>query len=70
MELTMFLGNELIDRISLNEKKIGHPGYIERLRMDMEEKNEDILDLSSENPQFFIENMPSSMNATRKLYDN
>jgi hypothetical protein len=32
--------------------------------MDMEVKNEEIIDLSNEEPEFFIDTVPSSMNRT------
>jgi hypothetical protein len=62
MDLKMFIGEELIDVVSINIAYLHHPGYIQSLKMEMEEKNEDIIDLSEEKPTFFIDNVPSSMN--------
>jgi hypothetical protein len=62
MELKMFIGKELIDTIRINPAKWNSPGYIDTLKMDMKEENEDIIDLSNDEPEFFIENVPSSMN--------
>lgn len=59
----MFLNNQLVDTIRVNTLKLHVPGYIESLKMEMEDKNEDIIDLTNEEPQFFIENVPSAMNA-------
>jgi len=62
MDLKMFLGNEPIDALKINADHLHKPGHIESLKLEMEEKNEDIIDLSSEEPKFFIETVPSSMN--------
>jgi hypothetical protein len=70
MELIMFLGNTPIDRIPIDAKKISSPGHIAHLKMEMQQRNEDIIDTSTEEPQFFIENVPSSMNARKHLYNN
>ena len=70
MKLEMFLQNKLIDSIPLNAVQLNQPGYIHGLRMQMEERNEDILDLSQEKPEFFIDSVPSSMNATTRLFSN
>lgn len=65
MKLKMFLGSELIDSVPINVLQLNHPGYIQNLKMEMEDKNEDILDLSKEQPKFFIEPVPSSMNSKK-----
>jgi hypothetical protein len=65
MNLKMFLGNELIDAVKINAYQLTVPGYIEVLKMEMEEKNEEILDLSNEEPKFFIDSVASSMNSKK-----
>lgn len=66
MDLKMFIGNELIDVIPINSACLHMPGYIQFLKMDMEEKHEDIIDLSNEDPKFFIDAVPSSMNRSER----
>jgi hypothetical protein len=68
MDLKMYLKNELIDSVKINSTQLNKPGYIGFLKSEMEEKNEDIIDLSNEEPQFFIETIPSSMNTSRSLF--
>jgi len=68
MDLKMFIGNELIDTVNINATQLNKPGYVEFLKMEMEEKNEDIIDLSNEEPQFFIDTVPSSMNKRNLLF--
>ena len=62
MELQMFLGNELIDSLPVNFQKITWPGYLEDLRLSLEEKHMELLEKSSQLPLFFIDHVPSSMN--------
>lgn len=42
-----------------------YPGYIEGLKIGLEESNENIIDLSNEELRFFIEPVPSIMNSKR-----
>jgi hypothetical protein len=63
MDLKMFLGSQLIDTERMHAHQLKRPGYVETLKMEMKERNEDILDLSTEEPTFFIETVPSSMNS-------
>ena len=70
MELKMFLGEELVDSRRINALKLNTPGYIGLLRIEMEEENESIIDLSNEEPQFFLDNVPSQMNNLKKLFRN
>jgi hypothetical protein len=62
MDLKMFIGPQLIDVININQYQFDKPGYIQFLKTEMEEKNADIIDLRKEKPDFFIDNVPSSMN--------
>jgi len=70
MDLKMFIKGELIDMKRINFLKLNSPGYIQSLRMQMEDDNEEIIDLSNEEPQFFIDNVPSSMNRTNRFFNN
>ena len=70
MNLQMFLENKLVDSLPINGARLNQPGYIESLRLEMEEKNEEILDLSNQSPQFFIDSVPSSMNTGQRFFRN
>jgi hypothetical protein len=66
----MFLDNKLIDSMVINIARFNEPGYINGLRLEMEEKHEDVLDLSNEEPLFFIDSVPSSMNGNERRFSN
>lgn len=70
MELKMFIGENLIDVAEINLYKINTPGYINSLKMQLEEDNEEIIDLSEEQPQFFIDHVPSVMNNAKHFFKN
>jgi hypothetical protein len=62
VDLKMFIGNRLVDAIKITSTQLHKAGCIEHLKMEMEERNEDIIDLSNEEPEFFIDTVPSAMN--------
>ena len=62
MTLSMFIGNQLIDSVAIDPARPVSAGYIGILKSSLEERNEEILDLSSEDPSFFIDQIPSRMN--------
>jgi hypothetical protein len=71
MDLKMFVKGQLIDTRRINILQLNSsPGYIHSLKMEMEEEHEDIIDLSKEEPQFFIDHIPSSMNSTGRFFSN
>lgn len=71
MDLKMFIKGQLIDTRVINILKLNSfPGYIHSLKMDMEDEHEDVIDLSNEEPQFFIDHVPSSMNNSNTPFKN
>lgn len=65
MHLSMFLGSNLIDSVEIHPNDLHNPHLIRGLKIEMQENNEEIIDLAGERPQFFIENVPSSINLKR-----
>jgi len=70
IELKMFIGDKLIDVAEINLYKLNSPGYINSLKIQLEEDNEEILDLSEEQPKFFIDHVPSLMNNRKHFLKN
>lgn len=54
----MMIGNRLVDLRQFPDKNLAIKGYLEGLRNDMIEQNEDIIDLGKEPPQFRFEFFP------------
>ena len=58
----MFLKGEEIDALPIPFYKPVSSGMITSLKQELEERNEDIIDLSGEEPQFAIDHVPSRLN--------
>lgn len=67
MELKLFLGERVIDTIQIPLDKCHIPGYLTYLKKLLEERNEDIIDLSEEELHFAIDNVPSKMNFSNAI---
>jgi hypothetical protein len=61
----MFIKGQLIDSKIINVRLLSSPAYIYGLKMELEEEHEEIIDLSNEEPEFYIDHIPSSMNRKR-----
>ena len=65
MLVRMIVGNKLIDFRQFPDKNLSIEGYVEGLKKDMIEQNEDIIDLTDEKPEFKFEACPVA-----KQYNN
>jgi hypothetical protein len=61
MELKMFNHKRLVDVMPIHEKDLRCQSFIEGLKQEMVERNEEVLDLTEE-VRFVIDNVPSRMN--------
>lgn len=52
MIVLMTVGNNIIEARDIPDKNLQVEGYLEGLKKDMIEKNEDIIDLTTERPEF------------------
>jgi len=66
----MFMAGELIDVVQIDLYKINSAGYINSLKIQLEENNAELIDLSEEEPQFFIEPVASAMNNRNHFLKN
>lgn len=54
MELMMYLGNDLIESIPLNESKIAEPGYLGGFKRQLKQKHLELMQLTLLQPEFLI----------------
>jgi hypothetical protein len=54
MQLMMYIGNDLIEAVSLDRKQLPIPGYLGKIKRHLKEKYHSILQESSESPEFLI----------------
>jgi hypothetical protein len=59
MIIQMMVGNKLVDFRQFPDMNLLVEGYLEGLKNDMIEQNEDIMDLSQEQPEFKLEPFPA-----------
>jgi hypothetical protein len=59
MIIQMMVGNRLMDLKQFPDKNLLIEGYLEGLKNDMIEQNEDIMDLSEEQPEFRLVPFPN-----------
>jgi hypothetical protein len=59
MMLTLTLNGKIIEQRFVRPEHIRMEGYLEGLQKDMEEKYEDIIDLSRQKPKFYLEPGPA-----------
>ena len=57
--LTLTLNGKIIEQRFVRPEHIRMEGYLEGLQKDMEEKYEDIIDLSRQKPKFYLEPGPA-----------
>ncbi|MBD0297699.1 MAG: hypothetical protein M3342_14250 [Bacteroidota bacterium] len=62
MDLMMFIDGNHISSITINPLRIKTPGYLTCLKQELLEQNSEIVEASTEEPQFFVDGVPSSMN--------
>jgi hypothetical protein len=56
MKLMMYLGNDLIEAIQLNDKDLRIPGYLGKFKRSLKLKYNELLQLSPEPPEFLVFN--------------
>ncbi|MDX2045376.1 MAG: hypothetical protein SFU87_01235 [Chitinophagaceae bacterium] len=67
MELMMYLGNDLIEAVPLENGRISKPGYLGNFKRKLKEKYSDMIKQFSEPPEFLvIGNEPHKWNTANK----
>ena len=67
MEFIMLLGNQGIDSIQINPIMLLSPVFLYDLQKELTKRNEYMLSLLNETPQFAIDNVPSKMILLEKV---
>lgn len=56
MNLMMYLGNDLIEAIPVNEQDLRIPGYLGKFKRNLKTKYKDLLQTTTEAPEFLVFN--------------
>jgi hypothetical protein len=54
MQLMMFIGNDLIEAVPVNDKDLRVPGYLGKFKRYLKQKYEDLLQSAAEPPEFLV----------------
>ena len=68
MQLMMYIGNDLIEAIKLNDEDIPKPGYVGTFKRNLKLKYKDLIQQFPDPPEFLIiEPTPKSSQNKKKL---
>ena len=62
MQLMMYIGNDLIESVPLQDESIPQPGYLGQFKRDMKEKYAELIQESQIRPEFLVMNWNSTGN--------
>jgi hypothetical protein len=54
MELMMYLGNDLIESISVNDRDLSVPGYLGRFKRQLKQKHNDLIAQAGQQPEYLV----------------
>jgi len=54
MKLMMYLGNDLIDSVVVNERDISVPGYLGRFKRNFKQKYADLIQETGTQPEYLL----------------
>jgi hypothetical protein len=71
MELMMYLGNDLIESVTLNLKNISQPGYLGSFKRSLKQKHLELIQQSGSAPEFLVVNLfPAASAASNNASSN
>lgn len=59
MQLIMYLGNDYVAGVRVEEKKVSQPGYMGKLKRRLLEENSQLLQMADIEPEFLVTDLPS-----------
>jgi hypothetical protein len=54
MQLMMYIGNDLIEAVTLDREQVSKPGYLGKIKRHLKEKYETVIAESPELPEFLV----------------
>ena len=57
MQLMMYLGNDLIDSVTVNMYDLSKPGYLGKFKRQLKQRHFDLIQEANEQPEFLVMNM-------------
>jgi len=64
MQLMMYIGNDLIEAVTLNEESVSQPGYVGKFKRMLKDKHASLICESGIRPEFLIVDITPSSHST------
>lgn len=64
MQLMMYLGNDLIEAVPLNDERISQPGYLGKFKRMLKDKYAELIRESKTPPDFIVADITPSSRST------
>lgn len=64
MQLMMYLGNDMIESVPVNEELVSKPGYLGKFKRMLKEKYADLIRESGVHPEFLVTDITPSSHLT------
>ena len=64
MQLMMYLGNDMIEAVPVNEELVSKPGYLGKFKRMLKEKYADLIHESDIRPEFLVTDITPSSQLT------
>lgn len=64
MQLMMYIGNDLIEAVQVNEELVSKPGYLGKFKRMLKEKYADMIRESETRPEFLVADITPSSHLT------
>jgi hypothetical protein len=68
MKLMMYLGNDLIESVSLDFTLISTPGYLGSFKRNLKQKHSDLIQQIREQPEFLVVNHDIETKKSTSVY--
>jgi hypothetical protein len=66
MQLMMYIGNDLIESIPLDDDRISKPGYVGSIKRCLKIKYDELIQQYAERPEFLVINSVPQQQAVKK----
>jgi hypothetical protein len=64
MQLMMYIGNDMIEAVPVNEELVSKPGYLGKFKRMLKEKYADLINKSDVRPEFLVTDITPSSHLT------
>ena len=65
MQLLMYVGNDLIDTVNLNEQQLSQPGYLGKFKRALKDKHQSLILESAQSPEFLVVQLQAARTAAK-----